>query len=304
MPKKTKGKQSIMATSLAKQLKKLQIPGQFTHSGTQAASKKSFLFSCKDSASIDLDSVYWLGVNGLEELVSMDASFAQYTETLFSETSKDFERSILPLESAKKVDNEISGFLRLLSPYFLLRPAHKCLEWLVRVYEIHKCNVDALMECVLPYYETNLFVRVVQILDLDDHASSWAWLSPIQKEGVPLSRLSLVQHCLSDGPFLVFVCNMVVSSLSICRGDAPLASSHRVLVSFYVSTVCQVIQRGPVTEELVGRLLPFVAKGLGSLNVEYVSGTYMIVGVLGAKIQLSSKVVHSLIESIVMVSYV
>ena len=68
--------------------------------------------------------------------------------------------------------------------------------------------------------------------------------------------------------------------------------------------MCQVIERGPVTEELVGRLLPFVSKGLGSLNVEYVSGTYMIIGVLGAKIQLSSKVVHSLIESIVMVSYV
>ena len=50
----------------------------------------SFLFSCKDSMSIDLDSVYWLDMNGFEELASINASFSQYTEALFSETSKDF----------------------------------------------------------------------------------------------------------------------------------------------------------------------------------------------------------------------
>ena len=118
--------------------------------------------------------------------------------------------------------------------FFMLRPAHKCLEWLVRVYEIHKCNIDGLMECVLPYYETNLFARVVQILRLEDHASLWSWLSPIQKEGTPLSRLFLIQHCLSDGPFLSFICNMVLSSLSE-EGGSSSNNSHCVLISFYAT---------------------------------------------------------------------
>ena len=188
--------------------------GQFSQSERQGTSKTSFLFSGKDAGTLDLDSIYWISLNGLEELISMDPSFNKYTNTLFSEASRDFERSILTQEAVKKVDESISGFLRLLSPYFMLRPAHKCLEWLVRVYEIHKCNIDGLVECVLPYYETNLFARVVQILRLEDHASLWSWLSPIQKEGTPLSRLSLIQHCLSDGPFLSFICNMALSSLS------------------------------------------------------------------------------------------
>jgi len=193
-------------------LKRLQIPGQFSQSERQGTSKtSSFLFSGKDAGTLDLDSIYWISLNGLEELISMDPSFNKYTNTLFSEASRDFERSILTQEAVKKVDESISGFLCLLSPYFMLSPVHKCLEWLVRVYEIHKCNIDGLMECVLPYYETNLFARVVQILRLEDHASLWSWLSPIQKR----ARLSLIQHCLSDGPFLSY--NTISSRHSLTR---------------------------------------------------------------------------------------
>ena len=129
-------------------LKRLQIPGQFSQSERQGTSKTSFLFSGKDAGTLDLDSIYWISLNGLEELISMDPSFNKYTNTLFSEASRDFERSILTQEGVKKVDESISGFLSLLSPYFMLHPAHKCLEWL-RVYEIHKCNIDGVRPTVL-----------------------------------------------------------------------------------------------------------------------------------------------------------
>ena len=291
-----------MTTSLAKQLKKLQIPGQFSQSERQGTSKASFLLTGKDAGTLDLDSIYWLGLNGLEELISIDPSFNKYTDTLFSESSRDFERSILTQEAAKKVDESISGFLRLLSPYFLLRPAHKCLEWLVRVYEVHKCNIDGLMECVLPYYETNLFARLVQILRLGDDASFWSWLSPIQKEGTPLSRLSLVQHCLSDGSFLSFICNMVSSSLSQDEGPS-CTNTHRVLISFYVSTVCGVLERGRVSEGLIGVLLPFIVNGLGSECGEYKCAMYMVSGLLTSKTQLSTKAINSLLESIINVRH-
>ena len=118
-------------------LKRLQIPGQFSQSERQGTSKTSFLISGKDAGTLDLDSIYWISLNGLEELISMDPSFNKFTNTLFSEASRDFERSILTQEAVKKVDESISRFLRLLSPYFI-----QCLEWLVRVYEIHKFNID------------------------------------------------------------------------------------------------------------------------------------------------------------------
>ena len=139
----------------------------------QGTGKTSFLFFGKDAGTLDLDSIYWISLNGLEELISMDPSFNKYTNA-------------------------------------------------------------RLMECYLLYYKTNLFARVVQILRLEDHASLWSWLSPIQKEGTPLSRLSLIQHCLSDGPFLSFICNMVLSSLSE-EGGSSSDNSRRVLISFYAT---------------------------------------------------------------------
>ena len=41
------------------------------------------------------------------------------------------ERSIQTKEVNDKLDEVIEEFLCLLSPYFLLKPAHKTLEWLI-----------------------------------------------------------------------------------------------------------------------------------------------------------------------------
>ena len=113
---------------------------------------------------------------------------------------------------------------------------------------------------------------------------------PFKKKGLH-SRLSLIQHCLSDGPFLSFICNMVLSSLSQ-EGGSSSNNSHRVLISFYATTVCQVLERGPITEDLIGRLLRFIINGLGSVSVEYKCAMYMymISGLLASKTQLSTNV--------------
>lgn len=45
------------------------------------------------------------------------------------------ERSVQSREVNQKLDGNISLFLARLCPYFLLKPAHKCLEWLVHRYD-------------------------------------------------------------------------------------------------------------------------------------------------------------------------
>ena len=61
------------------------------------------------------------------------------------------------------LDNSIESFLFRVSPYVLLRPAQKALEWLLFRFQIHIFNVDALLTALLPFHETTLFVRVVQV---------------------------------------------------------------------------------------------------------------------------------------------
>jgi len=285
-------------TSLAKQLKKLAIPGQ--PSFQQLTSKKrtpSFLFQPEDVADVTIDTIYSLAQNGLEEIISMDRSFVEYEESLFSDASKAFERTMQTSEVLAELDKKLSKFLRQLSPYFMLKPAHKCLEWLVRIYRVHCHNPDALMECVLPYYQTVLFARVVQLLPLKDHTlSKWAWLMPIKKSGSPLSKLTLIQHCLSDLSFLVFVCECVPASIKSCKRSLS-PNSSRMAISLYTSTLLGVLESAmSVTEELVMRLVPYLKRGLKSENLEYKASSYMVVSQLAVVVEMEAVLVVNLLE--------
>lgn len=288
-------------TSLARQLEKLAIPGQPSYK--QLSTKKSIpslLFQPDDIADISIDTIFSLSLNGLEELVSIDPSFVEFEDSLFSESCKDFERMVQTKDVLESVDEKVGRFLRLLSPYFLLKPAHKCLEWLIRVFRVNVYNVDLLMECVLPYYQTCLFARVVQLLPLNP-TSRWHWLHPIKKTGSPLSKLTLTQHCLIDLSFLVFVCEAVPASLRACQHS--LSSSSCPVLSLYTSTVLGVLEMAsPVTEELVVRLIPYIDEGLKWKSLEYRASTYMVVSQLAALVQMEDKLVVYMVERVSKVS--
>lgn len=65
------------------------------------------------------------------------AEFRAYEQTLFSPKSKETERLQLTSDENAALDEQITSFLRLLSPFFLLKPAHKALEYLIRKYRIN-----------------------------------------------------------------------------------------------------------------------------------------------------------------------
>lgn len=77
------------------------------------------------------------GCTGLDELLGIEPAFAEFQETLFSQASSNLERSVQSKEVNQRLDKDISRFLIRLSPYFLLKPALKCLEWLV-----HRCRIS------------------------------------------------------------------------------------------------------------------------------------------------------------------
>lgn len=150
----------------------------------------------------------WSGCTGLEELLGIEPAFLEFQDTLFSSASLTMERSVQSREVNQKLDASISLFLSRLCPYFLLKPAHKCLEWLIHRYErqsgacsvppdrkpdvvdnvlclacsfhIQLYNIDSLLACILPYHDTNMFVRVLQLLKIQDATNKWNWLHCLQ----------------------------------------------------------------------------------------------------------------------------
>ena len=288
-------------TSLAKQLRRLAIPGQPTLKDASSKKRPSLLFEPEKASDISIDTIYSLGLNGLAELINIDHSFAEFEATLFQESGKEFERSVQTKEELERVAGQVDLFLRRLSPYFLQRASQKCLEWLIRVFQVHSYHVDALMECVLPYYQTNLFARVVQLLPLKDYTSKWHWLLPVKKTGSPLSKVTFVQHCLSDLAFLHFVCESVPLSLKAHRDSA--VKGFRKVISLYTSTVMGVLERSnPVGEEVVLRLVPYLEKGLKSKHLDYRACTYMIISQLAVLVKMEESLLKALANRVSKVS--
>uniref|UniRef100_A0A667YWZ5 HEAT repeat-containing protein 1 n=1 Tax=Myripristis murdjan TaxID=586833 RepID=A0A667YWZ5_9TELE len=279
-------------TSLALQLKRLALP----QSDPGLLTRKevaSLLFDPKDAAQMDRSSFYALGCTGLEELLGIEPAFYEFQDTLFSRSSLTLERSVQSREVNDKLDAGISLFLTRLCPYFLLKPAQKCIEWLVHRFHIQLYNVDSLLACALPYHETKMFVRVVQLLNINEATNRWNWLHCLQKPGVPLARGTLITHCYKDLSFMDFICTLVTKSIKV-RHSAN-CSQLRVIFSFYASTIVPALDAvEKVSDTIISKLLPYIQKGLKSSLADYKAATYMIVCQLAVKVVLEASLVDTL----------
>ncbi|XP_063963180.1 HEAT repeat-containing protein 1-like [Lytechinus pictus] len=294
-------------TSLAQQLQRLAVPEARAAVAAQRKDRRSLLFDPAEAGGLDKDTYYAIGVNGLQELQGIDPRFQDFESLLFDEASKSLERSIESRAMNDKLDKKIGRFLLNVSPYFLLKPAQKAIEWLVYRFHIHDYNTDELMMCVLPYHETKIFVRAVQLLSLKNKKGRWNWLEPIQKPGVSLSRLSLVTHCISDGGFLHFICELPLLAIkahkkTVLPGGSAQQTSNaplRVMFSFYAATVVSAISTpGAVKEAFLASILPFLLRGLKLHYHDYNGATYMIICQLGVSATLKVTLLEPLMEAL------
>ncbi|XP_030354910.1 HEAT repeat-containing protein 1 isoform X2 [Strigops habroptila] len=285
-------------TSLAEQLKRLALP-QSDPSLLNRSEVASLLFSSKEAATIDRDTFFAMGCTGLEELIGIDPSFEVFQSSLFSSTSKGLERSVQSKAVNQQLNKNISLFLIHLSPYFMLKPAQKCLEWLIHRFHIHLYNQDSLIGCVLPYHETNLFVRVIQLLNITSPTHKWHWMDPIRKPGVPLARGTVITHCYKDLDFMDFICRLVAKSVKVfseCPGNS---AQLRVLLVFYASTIVSALGAAEkITDAIISMLLPYIQKGLKSSIQDYRAATYMIICQMTVKVTVETPLVHSLMLQI------
>lgn len=208
-------------TSLSAQLKRLQVPQTAILSKLNGDTRRaSFLFDPKEAANLDAESVYCIGMNGLEQLKAIDReSFGSFEASIFASSSVTYERIVQTREANDKLDAELRRFLLHLSPYFMLKPAHKCFEWLVYKYKIHVYNVKDMFACILAYHETNYFVRALQLVDLELEANSmWSWLLDNQKRGIRLASNTLATHLFSDLTLFNFVIECLQDNLNEFAG--------------------------------------------------------------------------------------
>uniref|UniRef100_A0A131YTW1 HEAT repeat-containing protein 1 n=1 Tax=Rhipicephalus appendiculatus TaxID=34631 RepID=A0A131YTW1_RHIAP len=279
-------------TSLALQLQKLATPQ--TSLLKETKKRVSFLFDPREAAALDTDTAYAIGTTGLEELSTLNEAFSHFEENLFSENAKFLERAVKGKEENAILDGQIEEFLLLLSPHFLLRPAHKALEWLVYRFHVHEYNVDALLRCILPFHETRVFARALQLLDLSSKTSKWHWLHCLQKPGLSLTKTALVTQCTRDPGTLKFVCELLVA---MTKAHSENAVALRPAIGLYASTVLGTLEAmKKITDQTVAMLLPYILKGLASsATPDHRAATYLVVGQLARRTVLNREFSHELV---------
>lgn len=72
-------------------------------------------------------------MSGIDQLNLLENRFGNYIPTLFAEARSP--RHLMTKAQNDALDKELSAFLSLLSPFFLLGGAHKVLEFLIRKYQ-------------------------------------------------------------------------------------------------------------------------------------------------------------------------
>ncbi|KAK6794238.1 hypothetical protein RDI58_007691 [Solanum bulbocastanum] len=279
-----------MATSLVAQLRRLAVPD--TEQRKRPFTRPSILFDPKEAADIELDTILSIAQSGLEVLISIEERFKKYKSDLFSYGSRELDRELMGIEENKRINASIYSYLQLLSGYFELSAALKTLEYLIRRYKIHIYNIEELILCALPYHDTHVFVRVVQLIDTGN--CKWKFLEGVKASGAPLPRKIIVQQSIRDFGILECLCNYVTDSKKV--------EPSRPVSGFCTAVIFEVLgSLTTIDSDAVRRVLPFVEFGLqpGSRGgTDQKAGALMIVSLLADKVTLSPKVVKSLIRSL------
>lgn len=282
-----------MATSLAEQLKRLAAPQ--TTQLYDLKKRPSLLFDPKEAATFTRETFYQIGLTGLEGLKNKNLLFEQFENNLFHESSKEFQRAVHTEEVNSKLNKNIRKFLHLLSPYFLLHDSYKALEWLIHRFQIHEYNKDDLMMLILPYHETNIFVRTLQLMNIKEANDKWHWLYALQKAGVHLPKNTLYNHIANNIYFIKFVTKYLFSMIK-----AYVDPSFLVLTfNFYCVTFTGALEYAKeIDEKHVTQMLPALLKGLKSEIPDFCAASYVITAKLVTKVDLTEKILHKFVELI------
>jgi U3 small nucleolar RNA-associated protein 10 len=123
-----------MATSLAAQLAQIAANSRtsFNAKALKASHSKSLIWEPRVAAGQTFAEIYQLCYEGFEELCHLDARFAHFGTTLFSEQSQEADRTQMTAEENGALDKRVDSFLHLVGSRLRLMPAIKAIEWLIR----------------------------------------------------------------------------------------------------------------------------------------------------------------------------
>lgn len=273
-------------TSLEQQLKKLKTPQ--TDDYRLQKYRSSFLYSKKEAAAVDCYTHLRIANNGLKNLVKLNPKLKSF-EDLFADSSIEIDRAVLQSDENDQLSKTLRKFINnCIVPFFMLNDCHEVLEYLVYKYKIHSYQPNDLLCAILPYHETKLFSRALQLFSVFDQ-QLWAWLQPYKKENVPVPK-ERIMAVLKNKSKLPLV-NLLGEKLIEINKDTPLAD---IYTSFYTTSIMCVLDFD-LDEKFFISLMPYVYKAIKkSKNSSLFMAGLVLVGYLAYTQPLDDNYVQKL----------
>mmetsp|Transcript_11791 Transcript_11791/g.49039 ORF Transcript_11791/g.49039 Transcript_11791/m.49039 type:complete len:1541 (-) Transcript_11791:2343-6965(-) len=212
-----------------------------------AFGKTTILFDVKQASNAPLEDIAALGANGALHLSRLDRRFVEVSGVLFS--GRVVDRQLLEKEKLQAVESAVQRFCLLASPFFLLPPTQKCIEWLLRGWSSadFPSDVHHLALLAVPYHETPQCARLLYVLlgrgDRGAIARSvtscWEPLRKAASEGKFVPRKTLGRLPVT---FFHEIAKVAARS---AKGNVKSST----LSSFYTSVVCERLAEDKAVDE-------------------------------------------------------
>ncbi|ORY59070.1 U3 small nucleolar RNA-associated protein 10 [Pseudomassariella vexata] len=224
-----------MTTALAAQLAQINsnIKEAVDLKAQKAAHSKSLIFEPRIAATQNFQTLYSICREGFDDLCRLDAHFVSFGTTIFSEQSRDEDRSQMTQDENAELDKKIESFLRLVGSRLRLSPAIKALEWLIRRFRIHQYNTAMLIATFLPYHSLPAFTTLLDILP-STLPAEFRFLDPYKRSLTQPPRSVLVHRATHHPEFMSVISQYTLQS---CRSQ----QHYPVLISFWASIMLEAV---------------------------------------------------------------
>lgn len=246
-------------SSLAKQLKQLKEKDQTaTHIGEKLSA--SLLFDLKESGLVTLEKVRELAIDGYHNLIKILPQISSYQGLIFESRRID-RMKLLPKENLELSD-KLKDLLIVLAANLLNINTLRILEFLLRNYEIHKYESEAIIISFVAYHNTGPYTKLLQNLDLSSPTNKYHFLFENCRTGASVSILSLIHQTNLSTSFVSLYQTFLSRHYELLEGQDKSASGTDITfglgfssnnkdgyksspcLNFYVVFLSNLIQKG------------------------------------------------------------
>ena len=320
-------------SALSQQLSKLQRT--FPNEERLKGGKASILHTARDAADVRLEDIQERAQKAFENVRRKDSRFDAFGSKLFYTSEKGMlnvegedkdaeryqqvnHREKLDAKENEKLNKVIRQFLRLF--------ASTCgkifggdedeetamdetvkeesadgayiFEYLIRRFKVNVYNVDDVIASLLPYHETNQFVKVVQTCNFDN-AKKFEWMRGVKESGAKVPREYLAKRVAKDKAFLTYICDSAIETCSHSNNEATTSASS-VSHSFYVVLMIESLDWMKRIESAhLQRFLTYLEPGLHQkASSDHYAGCLMLTSKLCAKTTFTEAFSMALLEGV------